>query len=229
MGYDVYSSASFTIPGTPEGQEKLRRTAKTALELPNCPLDLSEPEDHHDAVLIVGTALMEALGVTDGTCAEGRVDLSADETDTVLWASGEGRHDDDDVKRLLGVFAAEGIDGEIICEGEDYSRWRWRVADGEVHNDDGTTVYDTDPVWIVQMQSVDDHDLDHIAVTQDRRKSTAILAEWAKQDAAKLAASGVSAANAFNPDVSDEDILVQWADIGGVTWDVYQRPLLSVF
>ncbi|MCZ4587652.1 hypothetical protein O4328_28860 [Rhodococcus opacus] len=218
MGSDVHSSASLTIAEDHGAASALERAVTQLLELP----ELSPEFDPSWSTLeIIASALAAAL------------DIPADEHSTALdradgrfeiYTSGWGRPRA--VDETLQIRAAAGLTGTVNCEDERYERWRHRIDhDGQVHRDDATTVYSGGPiteVWIVQMQSTDDSDLDHVAVVGAERDAEAILAGWVRTEARALIASGTLAHSRIDLDVDDAALLAQWADVGGVKWDVYQ-------
>ena len=215
MGTDVYSSARLTIT-------EAKATAPTFADIIDRLATIPELDDVDTSGTPFDTVLSALTSMMHDTT--GPDDIEKDGDTFVLSVSGWGRLYAMD--ETLRVLAGAGFVGEIECEDENSDRWRYRIDDaGLVHQDDGETIYTGGPitsVWIVQMQSPDDSDLDHVAVVCAERDAEPILADWARADAHDLIERGELAASRIDLDVDDAAFLDRWAEVGGVKWEVYQ-------
>ncbi|WP_420879027.1 hypothetical protein [Rhodococcus sp. (in: high G+C Gram-positive bacteria)] len=225
MGYDVYSSAAFRTVDNDDTRAAIERAATQLIEIPE--LDELTPAtlETRGPLDTIGLAIGLALGLDTGMYSGADTWATVADDAIAFGASGEGRHRG--LEQVLDILAAENINGEITCEGEDNSHWRLRVVDGAVHEDSGQIVYDNDPVddlWIVQMQSVDDDTLDRVTVVRSRTEADTVIARWGREAVAELAAVGVGPAQ-VSPETSDSGVLDVLATVSGVKWDIYQpRP-----
>ncbi|WP_137726376.1 hypothetical protein [Prescottella subtropica] len=222
MGYDVYSSANLGMPDNDDTRAAIERAATRLIEIPELDELNTTTLESRGALDTVGLALGLALGLDNGMYSDADTWATSADGTIVFYASGEGRHRG--LEQVLDILAAEHIDGEITCEGEDYCRWRLRVADGAVHEDSGRIVYDNDPVddlWIVQMQSVNDDTLDRVTAVRSKAEADTLIARWGREAVAELAAIGYGPAK-ISPDTSDRDVLDVLARVSGVKWEVYQ-------
>lgn len=214
MGSDTYSSARLEIAKDNAVAPALASTVERLLDIAEIGGDIDTTGDHIDTV---ASAVATAFDADE-------VDIDCGEDQLVISASGWGRRRG--VDEMLQILADAGFTGQVICEDECSNRWRHRIGDdGRVHLDDATTVYSGGPiseVWIVQMQSPDDGELDHVAVVGAHEDAEAILAGWVRDDARALIAERILDQSRIDLESTDFALLGRWAEIGGVKWEVYQ-------
>jgi hypothetical protein len=216
MGYEIDSSANITFTWDSEGQNPLD-VAVTKL------LTADLLDDYEDGVegwaRAVAAAVAEALGATEESptvqIGDGRVDI---------MVSASSRAPDAD--RVLNILAESGATGAVECCGEDDALWRWRLADGALHDDAGRILYagDVDTTgWVVQLQAVDDHDLDRVAIVATEHAGIPLLAQWCRDAIAAHVADGVIPVVDL-ADLNDDIVVDLWArTLGGVRYSI--RPV----
>ncbi|NKU37561.1 hypothetical protein GS887_26820 [Rhodococcus hoagii] len=137
-------------------------------------------EDWASAADKIAVVVADVLG---STCPPDAFHRSGDasEVELQVWADGKLG----EALEVFEILAAHGATGEIEAVGEDYSRWRWRWADGVVHDESARTIYDGQvdtEGWVVQMQSLDDHDFDHIALVACEAAGKVLIAQWCRDE-----------------------------------------------
>lgn len=218
MGNDIYSSANLMI-------DEKRATADILATVVDRLRAIPEIGDEVEAagapLEVIAFMVAEALGISRDEYST-EVVRAGDQFMVTTCGWGRSRA----VDQTLMILADAGFSGTVTCEDELYERWRHRIdAAGDLHRDEGTTVYSGGPitgVWIVQMQSTDESDSDHVAVVGSEPDAEAILADWARTEARTLIAAGALDPARIDFDVEASMFLERWADVGGVKWDVYQ-------
>lgn len=138
-----------------------------------------------------------------------------------IYVSANDRASDAD--RVLKILAESGATGEVECCGEDGALWRWRLADGTVHEDDGRVLYAGDvdtTAWLVQLQAADDHELDMVAVVAAECDGIPVLARWCRTAIADRVEAGLIAAVDVTA-LHDGGVVDLWTHIvGGVRYSI---------
>lgn len=162
----------------------------------------------------IACVLADAFG---SECPGDAFHLDADSAgvDVTVWAYGKSGSETE----VLSIIAEHGGTGEIECVGEDGCRWRWRLADGTAHDESARTIYcgDVDTAgWIAQLQSIDDHNLDRVAVVASEAEGLSLIAHWCRLDYAE----NPELHGAYPPPAEDADdaaVIATWTQaIGGV-------------
>ncbi|MBM4574769.1 hypothetical protein GS489_31625 [Rhodococcus hoagii] len=173
-------------------------------------------EDWASAADKIAVVVADVLG---STCPPDAFHRSGDasEVELQVWADGKLG----EALEVFEILAAHGATWEIEAVGEDYSRWRWRWADGVVHDESARTIYDGQvdtEGWVVQMQSLDDHDFDHIALVACEAAGKVLIAQWCRDE---YAAHPELHGHCPAPDGDEDAVIDAWTNaIGGVRYRV---------
>lgn len=129
-----------------------------------------------------------------------------------VWGDG----DVGEAMEVLSIVAAGGGTG-VIYSDSDGSKWRWRLEDGEAHDETGRTCYGDEvdaTAWVVQLQRPGQGDLDRVAVVASEAAATAQLAAWVRHDYPEFNQSGEGGADPIDSQ-SDAAVLEAMSVIGG--------------
>ncbi|MCW2093336.1 UNVERIFIED_ORG: hypothetical protein M2328_006689 [Rhodococcus erythropolis] len=223
MGSDIYSSANFSVQDNDQGRAALAYAVGKLQDISALGLT---PDGDEDAGAVIAGALAKVLGLAEDPNDFTEVWNALIGGRYIVSVSGEGVHSDpSEIDAVLSALAESDVNGEITCESDDYDRWRLRVVGGQVRKESGEIVYGDDALaaaWVVQMQGHDDNMFDQVAVVGSEAEATPILAEWAREAAKNLVDAGALGERAVDVTADDAIVLEQWADAGGVKWEVYQ-------
>lgn len=153
----------------------------------------------------IASTVVSELGTYDPTSSYA-VTQHAETFEVAVWSG--GKLGDADV--VLKVLAELGVTGEIDAVGEDHHKWRWRLRDGALAEENGRVVYGEDVdsgIWVAQL-CVGGAGFDRIAVTCGEQAAHAQVSAWCHQYS-RGAGQGQSEVNAHIS--GDAFVLPEWA------------------
>jgi hypothetical protein len=227
MGSNLYTSGSVTIPASrigalAEALEVLRS------EVAGGVLDKFDTSTvataQHVAEFLLELAGGSAVETRYGYCnGEASSHLTQSGHHAICVSVGEGR-EQPGWASALRLLAGHGVTGEFEHENDEAQKWRDRIVDGEMRDEDGLGDYyvgDT-IAWIGQMQEIDDTAMDLVVTTRTEQQAVAALADAAR--ARNLEMAGEVEPDAIPDNAGDVDVLEIWKRIAGVEYSV--RPVI---